>query len=115
MPRPIEWTEEEIRKLKLLYPSEMSFEEIVRAFSNRTPNAIRLKASRLGLKRPTIPSSVCQSHTVLLCSEASGKFNGYLFRCGDCGNWIQVNREEEAADSGLVVCSTCGSKNYLVA
>ena len=115
MPRPTKWTKEEIEKLKRLYTSEMSFEEIVKIFSKRTPNAIRLKASRLGLKRLTIPSSLFPSNTILLCSEANGKFNGYLFRCGDCGSWIQVNREKEAADSGLVVCSICGSKNYLVA
>ena len=114
MPRPTEWTEDEVGKLRSIYPSDRAFEEIVKAFPNRTPNAIRLKASRLGLKRPTIPSSVCQSHTVLLCSEGGGKFNGYLFRCGDCGSWIQVNREEGVANGGLVVCGTCGSKCYLV-
>lgn len=115
MPRPTEWTEEEIGRLRRLYPSERSFDEIVEAFPNRTSNAIRVKASRLDLRRPTLPSSVCQSQTILLCSAGGGEYKGYLFRCSDCGSWIQVNDEEETDGGSIVVCGNCGSTRYLVA
>ena len=49
-----EWTDEEVERLKELYTSNKTFEEIAERFPLRTDNAIRLKASRLGLKRPII-------------------------------------------------------------
>lgn len=115
MPRPAAWTEEEVWKLKRLYPSEISFEEIVKAFPSRTANAIRQKASRLDLKRPTIPSSFCRSSTILLCSEGDGASNGYLFRCSECGSWIRVNEDEELDGRSTVVCGRCSSTCYLIA
>ena len=112
MPRPTKWTEEELGRLKLLYTSERPFDEIVVAFPNRTSNAIRMKASRLGLKRPTIPSSLFPS-SILLCSEGNGNSKGYLFRCSECGSWIQINREDEVSDSA-VVCGNCSSTCYFI-
>jgi len=112
MSRPINWTEEELGRLKHLYTSEQSFEEIIMAFPQRTPNAIRLKASRLGLRRPTISSSLLPS-SILLCSEANGNSRGYLYRCRECGSWIQVNQEDEGSDN-TVVCGNCQSKCYFV-
>ena len=41
-----EWTGEELEKLKALYTSDASFEEVVDELPLRSPNAIRLKASR---------------------------------------------------------------------
>lgn len=111
MPRPADWTEEEIQRLKRLYPSDTSFEEIVEAFPNRTSNALRLKASRLGLRRPTIPSSGFLPSTILLCSEGDGGSKGYLFRCGECNNWIQVNGDDDEAGS-VIVCGDCGAECY---
>jgi len=115
MSRPRPWTEEEVWKLRRLYPSEVSFEEIVEAFPNRTPNAIRLKASRLGLKRPTPPSALCRSPTILLCSEGDGSSNGYLFRCSECGSWIRVNEGDELNENGAIVCAKCRSTCYVIA
>ena len=112
MPRPAEWTENEIERLKWLYPSDRPFEEIVEAFPERTSNAIRIKASRLGLRRPTIPSSFGSS-TILLCSEGNEVSKGYLFRCGECSNWIQVNGEDDAKGD-VIVCGNCGAKCYFV-
>ncbi|MFQ6052757.1 MAG: SANT/Myb-like DNA-binding domain-containing protein [Candidatus Bathyarchaeia archaeon] len=112
MPRPTRWEEEEIRKLKRLYPSERSFDEIVGEFPNRTPHAIRLKASRLGLRRPTVPRSEYLSSSILVCSEGNGEFKGYLIRCNECSRWIQVRNDGEA-DEGAIVCSNCGFISYL--
>lgn len=113
MPRPRKWTEEEIDRLRRLYTSERSFDEIVEVFPERTTNAIRQKASRLGVKRPTLPSSLCQSSNILLCSEGNGNSKGYLFRCSECGSWIQVDGEDEASDR-IIVCSTCHATSYIV-
>ena len=44
------WTVEEVEKLKELYP-KAPIEELLKAFPNRSYNAIQLKAERLGLKR----------------------------------------------------------------
>lgn len=112
MPRPAKWTEDETRKLMRLYPSEICFEEIVDAFPNRTPNAVRLKASRLGLKRPTLPASLLQSSTVLSCSEGNGDSIGYLFRCGECSSWMQLRGDDEV--KSVIVCGNCGAKCYFI-
>ncbi len=98
--------------MKLLYTSEKSFEEIIMFFPRRTPNAIRLKASRLGLRRPTIPSSLLPS-SILLCSEENGNSRGYLYRCRECGSWIQVKKEDEASENA-VICNNCKSVCYFV-
>jgi hypothetical protein len=51
--RDDEWSQEELKKLKELYPRpDKTIEEIVSQLPGRTQNAIRLKASRLGLTRP---------------------------------------------------------------
>jgi len=111
MPKQTDWTENEIQRLKRLYPSDVSFEEIVVAFPERTRNALRLKASRLGLRRPLISSSIFSPSTILMCSEVNGNSLGYLFRCGECSNWIQVNGDDEQIES-VIVCSNCGTKCY---
>jgi hypothetical protein len=52
-PHRDEWSQEELKKLRELYPrSDKTIEEIVSQLPGRTQNAIRLKASRLGLIRP---------------------------------------------------------------
>jgi hypothetical protein len=52
-PRENDWSQEELKKLKELYPRpDKTIEEIDSQLPGRTKNAIRLKASRLGLIRP---------------------------------------------------------------
>jgi hypothetical protein len=52
-PRENDWSQEELKKLGELYPcNDKTIEEIVSQLPGRTQNAIRLKASRLGLNRP---------------------------------------------------------------
>lgn len=49
------WSDEEVQRLRLLYPNpNKSFEELLAEFPGRTANSLRLKASRLGLERPPI-------------------------------------------------------------
>lgn len=112
MPRSVMWTEDEVWRLRRLYPSGISFEEVAEAFPKRTANAVRLKASRLGLRRPTIPAPFFRSSTILPCSEGNGRSKGYLFRCGECSSWTQFKGENEA--SGVIVCGNCGAKCYFV-
>lgn len=98
------WTEEEIKKLELLYISEGTFEEIVSAFPKRSANAIRQKASRLGLRRPTISPSLFNSQTVLRCSNGNEEAEEYLFKCSGCGSWVHMNSYDE---NRVIVCRQC--------
>lgn len=101
------WTEEEVGKLQLLYTSGTAFEEIARALPKRSANAIRQKASRLGLKRPTVSHLLLESQPVLRCSNGDGG-DEYLFKCSSCGSWIHVNvREEE--DDRTIICPQCST------
>jgi len=72
--RKDEWTTQETQLLRDLYPStNYILEEIRKKLPNRTPNAIRLKASRLGLRRPipTEKSQGCCSHCGQTSEEAT--------------------------------------------
>jgi hypothetical protein len=100
------WKEVEIKKLKRLYISEKLLEEVMEAFPERTENAVRLKASRLGLKRPELPSVLMGQSTILHCSEGNGNSKGYIFRCCTCGTWTQINEKDEISNS-LIVCEKC--------
>jgi hypothetical protein len=54
------WTANEEEKLERLYPDpHITFEEITKALPGRSPNAIRLRANRLGLKRPVLEVPTC--------------------------------------------------------
>ena len=59
-----EWSDEEVSRLVRLYTSNMPFDEIVLEFPSRTSNAIRLKASRMKLKRPTLPMNLIRAERV---------------------------------------------------
>ena len=100
------WTEEEIKKLEILYISGKAFEEIVDALPKRSANAIRQKASRLGLRRPAISSSLFNSQKVLRCSDGNGEAEEYLFKCSGCGSWVHVNLYDEDEDR-IIVCRQC--------
>jgi len=97
------WTREEVERLKTLYASDKPFEEIVKAFPGRSPNAIRLKASRLGLKRMRPPAEA----SPLIVK--GGETKRFLVKCGVCGHWMEV----EDAARGFILCERCGSPCYL--
>jgi DNA-directed RNA polymerase subunit RPC12/RpoP len=102
------WSEDEVVKLRFLYVSGRPFEEIKDALPRRTSNAIRQKASRLGLRRPVESNSLCDSQMVLRCSDGNGDGDDYLFKCSLCGHWIRVDFSEEAEDR-VIVCPRCQS------
>jgi hypothetical protein len=91
--------------LRFMYISGTSFDEIGKALFKRSPNAIRLKASRLGLKRPSVSSSILEYPNVLKFSDGNGD-SGFFFRCIGCGSWIhtQIDEDEEVR---TVECREC--------
>jgi len=95
------WTEEEIKRLKELYTSSDTFNEILEAFPNRTQNAIRIKASRLGIKRPDI---FFGSYPSVLLGIKKGD-QRYFVKCCDCGEWIQL----KSSRNKIIECNFCGS------
>ena len=99
------WTESEERMLRFMYISGTSFDEIGMALSKRSPNAIRLKASRLGLKRPSVSSSILESPNVLRFSDGNGD-SGFFFRCSGCGSWIHAQIDDDE-DVRTVECREC--------
>jgi hypothetical protein len=99
------WTDEEMDRLRVLYVSGRGFDEIDTAFPKRSANAIRQKASRLGVKRPVVSNSLCESMSVLRCSDSNGD-DAFLFKCGDCGNWIHVD-SPDPHENQTVVCPQC--------
>ena len=99
------WTEGEIETLRSLYLSGRAFEEVDNALPLRSPSAIRQKASRMGLKRPVVSHSLCDSRHVLKCTNGADG-DGYLFKCAECGGWIHVD-SDDSGEGQTVVCPTC--------
>ncbi len=107
MARVKEWSDEEVSKLREVYVSNKTFEEIELEFPARTSNAIRLKASRLGLKRPLILGNLIQAHPIQFKSNNGGE-DGYLLKCKQCSTWIQMDDNIERRAS-ILSCGKCGS------
>ena len=103
------WTDDEVEKLKDMYPSSASFYDLLDQLPSRSPNSIRLMASRLGLKRPNIFSGINKVSEKKTSSIAGG---GVLVRCSQCGGWIGVSVERASAN-GVVVCDHCGGVSLL--
>ena len=101
------WSEVEERTLRFMYLAGTSFDEIGQAFPKRSPNAIRLKASRLGLKRPSISSSILESPNVLRFSDGNGD-TGFFFKCSGCGSWTHAQIEGDE-DVHTVECRECST------
>jgi hypothetical protein len=103
------WTESEVDKLRSMYPSSASFHDLLDELPNRSPNSIRLMASRLGLKRPTILMGINKVSEKKTSATAGG---GILVKCSQCGGWIGVSTEK-ASTSDVVICDHCGSVSLL--
>ena len=108
-----EWTDEEVELLRDLYTSNKTFDEIVDRFPRRTENAIRLKASRLGIKRPII-GNVVHVKPLMYKSGGNGDTSGYLMKCKECGSWIQVDDDQRNASS-VLSCGKCGNLYQILA
>lgn len=108
MARIREWTDEEVARLHELYGSNKTFEEIEVEFPMRTSNAIRLKASRLGIRRPLIPGNFIQTKPLLFRSGNVDGNDGFILKCNQCGSWIYVDKDIEKRAS-LLSCGHCGS------
>jgi len=91
-----------------LYTSNKAFDEIMLEFPSRTSNAIRLKASRMGLKRPTLPVNLIQAERLRYNSLGGDGPAGYLIKCSECGSWIQADRMGGAACQ-TICCGECGA------
>lgn len=113
MVRIQEWTDEEVERLRKLYTSNRTFDEISEKFPLRTDNAIRLKASRLGLKRPLI-GDVIQVKPLTYKSGRKDGSSGYLMKCKECGSWIQVD-EDTPGNTSVVSCGKCGNYYQVLA
>ena len=108
-----EWTDEEVERLRELYTSNKTFDEIADMFPLRTENAIRLKASRLGIKRPYI-GDVIQVKPLTFKSLSSRESQEYLLKCNDCGSWMQIDRTSQNSAS-VISCGTCGNLYQVLA
>jgi hypothetical protein len=108
MARVREWSDEEVSKLTKLYSSSLPFDEVAIELPSRTPNAIRLKASRMGLRRPTLPLNLIHAEIVRYRSLNEEGVTGYIIKCSKCGTWVQV----EGISEGIcqtVRCGECGA------
>jgi hypothetical protein len=104
------WTDAEVDKLRSMYPSSASFHDLLDELPSRSPNSIRLMASRLGLKRPTLLTGISRVSERKTSTTAGG---GILVRCSQCGGWIGIS-VEKAETSGVVVCDHCGGVSLLI-
>ena len=107
MARAREWSQEEVNKLSNLYTSNRTFDEIMLEFPHRSSNAIRLKASRLGIKRPLLIPSLIPAEKVMICPTEEEP-SGYLFRCHECGSWNRIGNLNQG-EINAVYCTDCGS------
>jgi hypothetical protein len=101
------WTDAEIEALRSMYTSRASFRDLLDELPSRSPNSIRLMASRLGLKRPAVITGLYKVREVK--ATPSG---GVLLRCSHCGEWIGVSAIK-ADTGGVVVCDHCGGVSLI--
>ncbi len=104
MLRTRSWTEAEVETLRVAYPSATDFQDLLGLFPGRTPNSIRLMASRLGIRRSGILPEVSFSGV----ASPEGGDPRRLVRCGECGRWFFVE-----AHNGVVTCDHCGELSYM--
>jgi hypothetical protein len=108
MARVREWSDEEVGRLVKLYTSSKPFDEILMEFPSRTSNAVRLKASRMGLRRPTLPLNLVFAERLRYRSLDEEDATGFIIKCSECGTWIQV----EGGGEGIcrtIRCGECGA------
>ena len=113
MTRINEWTDEEVERLHEQYGSNKTFEEIELEFPMRTSNAIRLKASRLGIRRPLTPGNFIQAKPIIFRTDNHDGSDGFVMKCKQCDSWIQVDKDIERRAS-ILNCGQCGSMYHIL-
>jgi len=76
------WTEEEIVKLKKIYPTS-SNEELLKEFPNRNKKTIGAMAGKLGVKKKGECKEICKGCGEEFTIKFRGKYNtkGFCFKC----------------------------------
>ena len=99
------WTADEVETLKSLYPTFGSFRELLDELPGRSPNSVRLMASRLGLHRPLLLPGIERGNG--LGVRPGG--DTYV-KCSRCGEWFAVSK---APRSGVIACTHCGGYSFV--
>ncbi|MGD0804783.1 MAG: hypothetical protein ABSA11_12015 [Candidatus Bathyarchaeia archaeon] len=97
------WTKQEVDTLQRLYPTMTTLLDIQNSLPSRSPNSIRIMASRLGLRRPTFLTGIEKAGEIKTSASAGG---GVLVRCSKCGGWVGLTSEK--ANGGIIFCGNCG-------
>jgi hypothetical protein len=101
--RPRGWTEQEVDTLRKLYPTTATLSDLQNNIPSRSPNSIRIMASRLGLKRPNFLTGIEKAGGIKMSASTGG---GVLVRCSGCGGWVGVASVK--ANGGIIICDNCG-------
>jgi len=107
MMRPRGWTEQEVDTLRRLYPTIATLTDLQNSIPSRSPNSIRIMASRLGLRRPDLLIGIEKASEV----KTSSVGGGVLVRCSRCGGWIGMVSAK--ANSGIIICENCGCVSHV--
>ena len=107
MMRPRGWTVDEVETLKSLYPTFGSFRELLDRLPGRSPNSIRLMASRLGLYRPSLLPNIERTNgfSVHAGDNASVK-------CSRCEQWFTISSNTTRGGE-VVACPNCGGYSFI--
>ncbi len=108
MMRPRGWTEQEVDTLRRLYPTIATLTDLQNSIPSRSPNSIRIMASRLGLKKPDLLIGIEKAGEVKTSASVGG---GVLVRCSRCGGWVGM--VSATANSGIIICENCGCVSHV--
>jgi hypothetical protein len=108
MMRPRGWTEQEVDTLRRLYPTIATLTDLQNSIPSRSPNSIRIMASRLGLRRPDLLTGIEKAGEIKTSASVGG---GVLVRCSRCGGWVGVASAK--ANGSIIVCENCGCISHV--
>ncbi len=105
MLRQRSWTAEEVETLRSLYPTFGSFRELLDELPGRSPNSVRLMASRLGLHRPSLIPGIEGADS----PGAPADGDTYV-KCSRCGEWFAVSRGQRGR---VASCTHCNGYSFV--
>ena len=106
--RPKEWTKQEVDTLRRLYPTTATLLDLQNSIPLRSPNSIRIMASRLGLRRPDLLIGIEKVREIRSSASEGG---GVLVRCSRCDAWVGVASLK--AKDGIIICESCGCISHV--